>query len=197
MTYELSLDKRRNVIDNRLETALKSARVDYLTPAKTVIEEWDDRWYGQLIALVYNSVAEKPDTPSILRAATAMELFRGYYRLREQLLTQLSSSKSDSTMRDTNAELLAANYLYTSAYSTFGCIDDTAIRSCLEILTSISELIIETIADADLESTLSPSAYRSFVNGTVGMLGYGAACIGATLAGADDRQRQRFTTVGH
>lgn len=196
MTRELSLSERRNAIDSRLEAALESARGDYLTPARTVIVERDDRWYGQLVALVYNSAAERPDVPSILRAATAMELFRGYYRLREQLLIQLGRSKSNSITWDSNAALLAADYLHTSAHSTLGSIDDTDVRPCLEILESVSERIVETLADADLESTPSSSAYHSFVDGTAGMLGRGAASIGATLADADDRQRQRFARVG-
>lgn len=196
MFGELTLADRRAKIDSRLETALESARGECLAPARTVIVEQDDRRYGQLVALVYNSVAETPDDSSILRAATAMELFRGYCRLREQLLGRLAGSESDSVTRTSNAALLASDYLHTAAYSTLSPLEDTDVRPCIGTLASVSERIIETLTDAPLESTPSPAEYCSFVDGTAGALGRGAAVIGATLADVDDRERRRFATLG-
>lgn len=196
MTRELSLTERRDAIDDRLEAALETARGDYLLPARTTVVDRDDRWYGQLVALVANSVADAPDSPSILRAATAMELFRGYSLLRERLLARLGTPGTESVAWESNAALLAADYLQTAAYSMLGSLEGADGRACIERLATVSERIVETLADADLESRPTPTAYRSFVDGTAGALGAGAAGIGATLASADDRQRRRFATVG-
>lgn len=197
MTRELSLEERREAIDGRLEAALESARGDYLVPARTAVLGREDRWYGQLVALVANSISERPDAPSILRAATAMELFRGYYRLREQLLGQLAATETEGVSWNSNAALLASDYLHTSAYSTLGSLEGVDVEACIGTLASVSERLVETTADTDLESTPSATAYRSYVDGTAGALGCGAAVIGATLADDTNRQHRQFAAVGH
>ncbi|QCC57991.1 polyprenyl synthetase [Natrinema thermotolerans] len=196
MTRELSLSERRDAIDERLEGTLETARGDYLLPARTAVVDRDDRWYGQLVALVANSVTDAPDSPSILRAATAMELFRGYSLLRERLLARLDTPGTEAVAWESNAALLAADYLQTAAYSMLGSLEGTAGGACIERLATVSERLVETLADADFDSQPTPAAYRSFVDGTAGALGRGAADIGATLAAVDDRQRGRFETVG-
>ncbi|OLZ42705.1 polyprenyl synthetase [Natrinema saccharevitans] len=194
MTRELSLTERRDAIDDRLEAALETARGDFLLPARTTVVDRNDRWYGQLVALVANSAADAPDSPSILRAATAMELFRGYSLLRERLLVRLDTPGTEAVAWESNAALLAADYLQTAAYSTLGSLTDG--RTCIERLATVSERLVETLADADFASQPTPAAYRSFVDGTAGALGAGAAGIGATLASVDEQQRGRFETVG-
>lgn len=194
MSRELTFDERRRAIDSRLETVLESARGDHLEPARTSIVDRDDRWYGQLVVLVYNSVAETPDETSVLHAATAMELLHGYCRLRMQLLGRLRETAADPVAWESDTALLASDYLYTAAYSTLGGIETADVETCFATLASVSETILETFGSDDVQP--SPTAYCSFVDGTAGALGRGAAVIGATLATVEDQRRHHVATLG-
>lgn len=196
MSRELSLTERRTQIDGRLERALSSADSGRLAPAWTTISERDNRWYGQLLALSHNSVATTPMRSSVLPAATAIELLRGYVRLREQLIRQLGNEVTDSLQWEVTPALLASDYLYTSAYSMLGSLTDDHIAECLEEFTAVSKSIIETLGRNYIQSTPSPTKYCSFIDDTAGALGRGAAAVGATLADIDEPHRDHFATLG-
>ncbi|SER35451.1 hypothetical protein [Natrinema salaciae] len=196
MIQDYSLDDRRAEIGTRLETALDAATGAYLTPARAAVFESDDRWYGQLAACSYAAVAGTSDDEAALRAATAMELLRGYHRLRGRLLGGLAETTPVGLESD--AALLASDYLYTTAYSRLAGLDeaDNKAGAAIRRLASVSAAMIETYANSDARSSTPPSVSVSFVDGTAGALGAGAAAIGATLAGTDDRHTDRFATVG-
>lgn len=196
MSRDLSLTERRTRIDGRLKRVLDSADGGRLAPAWTTIVERDNRWYGQLLALSHNSVATTPVRPTVLPAATAIELLRGYVRLREQLIHQLSNEVTDPLRWEVTSALLASDYLYTSAYSTLGTLPDDHRAECFEEFTAVSKSIIETLGRNYIQSTPSPTKYCSFIDDTAGALGQGAAVIGATLADIDEPHRDYFATLG-
>ncbi|UHQ98673.1 polyprenyl synthetase family protein (plasmid) [Natrinema zhouii] len=141
-------------------------------------------------------MATTPARPAALSAATAIELLRGYVRLREQLIHQLGNEVTDSLQWEVTPALLASDYLYTSAYSTLGSLTDDHIAECLEEFTAVSKSIIETLGRNYIQSTPSPTKYCSFIDDTAGALGRGAAVIGATLADVDEPHRDHFATLG-
>lgn len=195
MSHERSLADRRAEIDRHLETVLKSADRDCLELARATMEEWDDRWYGQLLALSYDSMADTSNTETVHLAATAIELLRGYCRLRSELLVQLNDEIAHSLTRDPTSALLASDYQHTSAYSTLGDVDHAHLRDCFEIFTNVSETIIEAFSTNYTQS--SPTiGHCSFIDDTAGILGEGAALIGATLADVDRSRREHFAILG-
>lgn len=195
MARKLSLTDRRTEIDSRLELVLDTADNCRLAPASATILERDNRWYGQLVALSHNSLATTPDRPEVVPAATAIELLRGYLRLREELLLQLGNETTDSLQWEVTPALLASDYLYTSAYSTLGTLTADRIAECVEELTTVSESIIEALGSDCMQSPPSPAECCSSIDNTAGALGQGAAVIGATLAGIDD-PGDHFATLG-
>jgi len=196
MAHKLSLTDRRTEIDTRLERALDGTESGRLAPASTAVLERDTRWYGQLVALSHNSLATTADRAVAVPAATAIELLRGYLRLREELIHQLDNEATDSLQREVTPALLASDYLYTSAYSTLGTLTADRIAECVEELTTVSESIIEALGSDCLQSPPSPSEYCSAIDNTAGALGRGAAVIGATLAGIDSPDGDHFATLG-
>ncbi|WP_222913112.1 polyprenyl synthetase [Natrinema sp. SYSU A 869] len=195
MSHELALTERRTEIDSRLEMVLDAAD-GQLAPAWTAILERDNRWFGQLLALSHNAVAETSDSPVVVPAATAIELLRGYVRLRERLIVQPGDTAADSLQWEVTSPLLASDFLYTTAYSTLGGLDDNRIGECFEVLTTVSDSIIEALGRTDSQSTPSSTEYCSFIDDTAGALGRGAAVIGATLADVDEPDRDHFATLG-
>lgn len=196
MLHEATLDDRRSEIDRRLETALASADGDSLALARATVAECDDRQYGLLSTLAYESMATSPDREAVLPAAAAVELLRGYCRLRSQLLIQVSETMAHSLNRDPTTALLAGDYLYTSAYSTLRATEDGHLGDCFEILTDVSEALIEAFDANYANSAPSTTDHCSFVDETAGALGEGAALVGATLAGIDDARREHLAALG-
>lgn len=200
MSHERSLADCCTKIDNHLETVLEAADSGCLAAARATMETYDDRWYGQLLTVSYDSVAQRrattPDTESIMPAATAIELLYGYCRLRGELLVQVNDEIAHSLSQDPTAALLAGDYLYTSAYSTLVGVDDTHLGECFEILTTISETIIETFSTTSTGPSSSASDLSAFFDTTAGSIGEGAAILGATLADVDSARRDSFAKLG-
>lgn len=196
MTQNATRSERRLEIDRRLEEALGRMESHRLAPVRATITERDDRRYGQLVALSHDSIAETPDRASVRPAATAIELFRGYARLRKRLLSQLDAENATSVQWDVTTALLASDYLYTTAYSTLGALDDDRVGECFETLASVSASIIEALESAGVQSSPAPTDYCSVIDETAGALGRGAACIGATLADVEKPYREHVATVG-
>ncbi|WP_323192231.1 polyprenyl synthetase [Halostella sp. PRR32] len=197
MTYERSLTELRAEIDSHLESVLKPADKDRLTAARETVDEYDDRKYGQLLMLSFESIATPAsrDPGTVLPAATAVELLRGYCRLRSELLIQFDNGIAHSLTRDPMPALLSGDYLYTSAYSALSEINNAHLGACFETLTAVQESVIGALS-TNYSSTPTAPDCRSFIDDTAGVLGEGAAVIGATLAGVDSTHRQHFATVG-
>jgi len=186
-----TIAERRTKIDRYLDTALERADERPLAAVSTM-EACPDRWYGQLMVLSYNAIADEPRTDAILPASAAIELLRGYCRLRSELFVQLADDFAHSLTRDPAAVLLAGDYLNSAAYTVFAETDYNQLEDAFHVFTDVSESLVEAF---DTEYIRSVDDY-SFLDETAGSLGEGAAIIGATLAGVNTFQRADFATLG-
>jgi len=203
MTGNPSLAARRAAIDERVEAALASAGPDRLTPARRTAMRPENRWCGQLLALAHEAARDDgtssgdaaADDASTLSSAAAVELLRGYYRLREGLLLRHAGAEA-SFGPDSTARLLGSDYLFASAYTALASVESERTAACFDVITAVSGTIIEGLGERYLPRAGPPVAYDTFVDRTAGALGRGAAVLGATLAGADERHREQFGRVG-
>jgi len=136
------------------------------------------------------------DGDAVVAAATAIELLREYGTMRERLLVALDEGTVGWSDRELTTRLLASDFLHTSAYSTLGSIRSERATACVEAFAATAESIVEAFQDCPPRSAMPPSEYRSFADATAGALGRGAAVVGATLAGADEAETDRFATFG-
>lgn len=100
MTGNYSLDDRDTAIGRYLETRLEGAEQGCSSVVRTTLNERPDRWYGRLVVHSYESVPEAPTTKTILPAAAAIELLRGYHRCRLDLLRRTAADTARSSGRD-------------------------------------------------------------------------------------------------
>ncbi|SNZ12663.1 hypothetical protein SAMN06269185_1858 [Natronoarchaeum philippinense] len=189
MTGQLTRDERSAELDRRVTTAVDADGTDCLDPGS--LPSADDRWYGRLLALSYDAVAPTPDRTVTLTAGTAIELLREYWLVREQLI---DTDDAAASRRELTTRLLASDYRYTSAYSTLGDLQTERLTECFEVFSAVSESLIETLGTPSPDHS-DPDEVR-FAERTAGALGRGAASIGAILADADERQRDRLETLG-
>ncbi|CQH56586.1 homolog to bifunctional short chain isoprenyl diphosphate synthase [Halobacterium hubeiense] len=189
---ELSPSERRTELNRRLDATLASADAGGLSLARSTVLECPDRWFGQLVALSYDAAADAPDADAALPAATAVELLRGYCRLRYDLLTDRDDHAA-ATDRDTTAVLLAGDYLNSAAYAAFSRVEDGPPRDGFDALTAALQTIVEGF---DAAYARSAAESESLLDDTVGALGEGAAVVGATIAGIDDPGREPFADLG-
>lgn len=201
MADDYSFDDRDAAIDRYLETTLEDLTIDVdheqvvgASAVKTI--ESVDQWYGQLLACSYESIVETPTPEAYLPATASIELLHRYYRLRLALLVRIADETAHVSNQDVTSSLLVGDYLYTAAYSTLSELQTTSLGVCFRALATTLQTIIETFTDYAGQSTWTASEYSSFIEGTVGVLGEGAAAIGATLAGADADDRARIASVG-
>ncbi|ELZ27563.1 Farnesyl-diphosphate synthase/ geranylgeranyl-diphosphate synthase [Halosimplex carlsbadense 2-9-1] len=182
----------RSAIDARLESALRGADSGGLALARETVESAADRWYGQLVAGSYGTLADRPDTDRVVSAAATVELIRGYCRLRSELLVQLTDSHPHAFTRDEVAALLAGDYLSTGAYSVL----EAADCDCFETVTDALESLSGAFASRYLEGSESPSDRIALVERTAGRIGEAAGVLGARLADADERQIDGLARAG-
>ncbi|MGB9965629.1 polyprenyl synthetase [Halobacterium hubeiense] len=182
---ELSPAARRAALDRRLDAVL-TADAGGLSLARATVLDAPDRWFGQLVALSHDAVADAPEPDAVLPAATAVELLRGYCRLRNDLLAE---GRAD----DQTAALLASDYLNSAAYAALGRVDGGPPADSFAALTDVLQSVVEGF---DAAYGDAPADYRSLLDDTVGALGAGAAVLGATLADASDGRREQFELVG-
>ncbi|QGA82167.1 polyprenyl synthetase [Halomicrobium sp. LC1Hm] len=149
----------------------------------------DDRWYGELLVGSYASVADEPTAETALSGAVAVELLREYCLRRGNLLGHLSDD--DPGAGERTASLLAGDFLFSAAYSELLTVDDGRCRDCVETMLDASQRIVETFAD-----DATAQSARSVIEDTAGALGGGAAAVGATIGGIDDRSRDRLESFG-
>jgi hypothetical protein len=205
-----SLANRRAELDRRLTDVLASTDETSLELARAGVQSVPDRWYGQLLALTHDAVAteEAVDGPGadastteptvasgadvVLTASAAVELLRGYCRLRGELFAELGREATNSLSRDPSSFLLAGDYLNSAAYAVLGSIDHPRLGAAFETLLSVSESIACAFDTRHDDGATAGSVLEE----TAGSLGEGAAVIGATLAGAQDATREQFGTLG-
>lgn len=194
MTDDQPLDDALSDVDRRIDAALRAGDGGGASLARSVATTYDDRWYGQLVLRSNQAVRDGMDVETIVPAATAVELLRGYCRVRsEQLLRRADDTTRPS--REPSAALLAGDLLYSTAYSELAAVDAAPLEACFETLTTVTGTIVAALSRRVRAGTAT-AADPSVIDGTAGALGRGAAVIGATLAGVDDSDCDRFATLG-
>lgn len=191
-----SLDDCDTAIGRYLETRLEGAGQGCSSVVRTTLNERPDQWYGRLVVHSYKSMPETSTTKTILPAAAAIELLRGYHRCRVELLKRTTADSTRSSGQDLTSSLLAGDYLYTSAYSTLSVMQNAPLDACFRSFTTVSNTIIGAFDDWASRSTWTAPVYCTFVDETAGILGEGAAVVGATLTGADTDDRARIASIG-
>ncbi|MFC6723230.1 polyprenyl synthetase [Halobium palmae] len=182
-------------IDAELERIANQAAEAGLAPVRQTLEAFDERWYGQLVVRVYESLANQPTTDTIVPGATAIELLRGYCRLRSELLVQLNDERPHSLSHDQSTALLAGDYLHSSAYSSLGSLDPLPAAACSDALTDTLMATAEAfvVGYRHRSSTMEPTR---FFDDTTGNIGECAALLGGTIAGVDENQREHAVRIG-
>jgi len=181
-------------IERQIETVLGDT-VD-LPLVRNVLQESRDRWYGQLVVSVYDSLSEHDDYEDVLPAAAAIELLRESVRLRSRLLVTLTDKHAHSVTLEPTAALLAGDQLYSAAFSALGSVPDSHSGDCFEILTEVFETITGTFARAYTPAESVEHDKAAFLDETAGSLGEGAANLGRALAGHDVPNDQHFGRLG-
>jgi geranylgeranyl pyrophosphate synthase len=161
-----------------------------------VLDDSPDRWYGQLVVTVYDSLSDHQDREDVLPYAAAVELLRGYVRLRNRLLLTLTDKHAHSITLDPTAALLGGDYLYTAAFSSLHSGPGSSSGDCFEILTTALETITEAFARTYTAAGSTDHDHAKFLDDTAGSLGEGAAALGATLAGVDEPVRRHCERLG-
>ena len=183
-------------IERYFEQVLSNAIKVNLPLVQDVLDDCPDRWYGQLVVTVYDSLSERQDREDVLPAAAAIELLRGYIRLRSRLLVTLADKHAHSLTLDPTAALLAGDYLYTAAFSSLRSRPDSSSSDCFEILTTILETVTGAFARTYTAAGSTDHDQAKFLDDTAGSLGEGAAALGATLAGVDEPVRRDCERLG-
>ena len=183
-------------IERHFEQVLSTGDEANLPLVHDVLDDSPDRWYGQLVVTVYDSLSDHQDCEDVLPYAAAVELLRGYVRLRNRLLLTLTDKHAYSLTPDPTAALLAGDYLYTAAFSSLGSRPDSSSSECFEILTTALETVTEAFTRTYTAAGFTDHDQAKFLDDTAGSLGEGAAALGATLAGVDEPVRRHCERLG-
>jgi len=183
-------------IERHLERVFRDADEVGLSLVRDVLDEPPGRWYGQLVVNTYDSLSDQQDPETIIPAAGAIELLRGYVRLRSRLFITHTDEHVHSPTMDPTPALLAGDYLYTAAFSSLGSITGTGSSDCFDTLTTVLETITEAFARIYTSAGSSDDEQTKFLDETTGSLGEAAAALGATLAGFDDPTRTHCERLG-
>ena len=184
-------------VERHINQVIGDADKFNLPIVQDVLQEPRDRWYGQLVMSVYNSLSDTQDPETALPAAAAIELLRESVRLRSRLLITLTDKHAHTLTLDPTAALLAADYLYTSAFSSLRSVPDSSAGDCFEILTTVLKTTSEAFARSHTSAISTNGDQTNFLDETAGSLGEGATTLGATLAGFDESDRLLWERVGH
>lgn len=196
MTPNRSTDDLRTDIDERLQGVLDADGSGYLADVVGPPTDHEDRWYGRLVVASADAVAPDADRSTLRSAATAVELLREYYRLRTELLVQVTERTAHSLNHDPTEALLAGDFLFAASFASLESIDASGDDSPFEALTAASRSIVEALGRIHVHPEPAPADLPAHFDDTVGALGRAAAVLGASLGGADDDVRRRFATVG-
>jgi|GEM_PF-569138 len=187
---------RRSQIDRHIQRALSEEAAVELPLARETLHESHDRWYGQLVVTVYGTLSDRQNPELALPAGAAVELLRGYVRLRSRLLLRLTERHAHSFTLDPTAALLAGDYLYTAAFSSLGSLPDSRSGDCFEILTTALETITGAFARTHTPAGSTEHDRAMFFDDIAGALGEAATVLGATLAGFDGTDRRHLEQFG-
>lgn len=186
-----------SAIDRRLDSVVASAADAGIPLARSAVETAPDSWYGRLLVACADAGPASVDADASAPAAAAIELFRGYCRLRSELLGAVAAGEDrQSAGEDPTAPLLAGDALFSLAYSTLADVEHPATHVCFATLARTSRTIVESFAATDGRRYVSLADHRDLLDGTAGALGRGAAVVGAILGGVEGDRREVFATLG-
>ena len=185
-----------SAIERRITVALGDVDDVGLPLVRNVLDEPRERWYGQLMVRVYDSLSEHEAPEEILPAAAAVELLRESIRLRSQSLVTLTDRHPHSLTLEPAAALLAGDRLYTAAFSALRSVPDAHSGDSFEILTAVLETVTGAFARAYTPANAAEYDRAAFLDETAGSLGEGAAILGETLAGLDEPNHREFERLG-
>lgn len=194
MTDPLPLD--RTDIDAELERVLDGTENQGLRVAREAIEAPEDRWYGQLVGATYAAVSDSASDDSLLSCAAAIELLRGYTRIRSRLLIQLTDDHPHSLTTDPGRALLAGDYLSTSAFTALTASPYPALEDGVEILATAFESITDAFFGTYPTATSANQEQVPVLDQTMGSLGAAATRLGASVAGDTQASRSKLATAG-
>ncbi|WP_167837401.1 polyprenyl synthetase family protein [Halosimplex halophilum] len=186
----------RSAVEARLEAGLSGPDGDAPALAREAVDAADDRWYGRLVGGAYRSLADGPDPDRVVPAAAAVELLRGYCRIRRDLLVQFADRCPHSSTRDEVAALLAGDHLAAAAYSTLTAVDDPAVGDCVGPFADAFEALTGALATTFAEPVGPALDPVASIERTAGRIGECAAVLGGRLAGAGDRRLDGLTRAG-
>lgn len=184
------------LIERYLEPVRNNADEASLPLVGEVLQKSPDRWYGQLVVSVYDSLSDRQDPEAVLPAAAAIELLRGYVRLRSRLFVSLTDEHAHPLTNDLTEALLAGDYLYTAAFSSLSTGPNSPSGDCFEILTWVHETITEAFVCTYTSAGSKDPDSAKFLEDTAGSLGAAAAAIGATVAGLDEQTCRDYEQLG-
>lgn len=195
-----------------------------MAAARAAVDAGDDHWYGRLVAAAHDSVvgatdrdsapapgrdrdsAPVPDRDSapvhdrdaVAAAATAVELVRGYCRLRADLLSALDSDgeRGLALAPNRSTALLAGDYLHAAAFESLHSSPGSSTAACVEALTGALGSVRAAFAATCDGSASTRESGRSVVDGTAGCVGAAAATLGGVLAGVGDRDADALAETG-
>ncbi|GAB7010732.1 HalOD1 output domain-containing protein [Halorubrum trueperi] len=184
-------------IERHIDQVLGDVDKFGLPLVRDVLQEPRDRWYGQLMISVYDSLSDNQNSETVLPAAAAIELLRGSVRLRSRMLVTLTDNHTQTLTQEPTTALLAGDYLYTAAFSSLHSVPDSRVGDCFKLLTTVLRTITETFAYTYTSDRSTDDGPTTFLDETAGSLGEGAAALGSILAGTDERNRRHVVQFGH
>jgi hypothetical protein len=182
--------------ERHIEGVFRDTDAVDLQLVRDVIEESRDRWYGQLVVGVYESLSEHDSYEAVLPAAAVIELLGESIRLRNRLLVALTNEHAHSLTLEPTTALLAEGYLRTAAFSALRSVPGSHVGDCLEILTAVRGTITEPLARTDTQAKSVKENKATCLDETAGSLGEGAVNLEEALAGLDGPSGQQFERLG-
>jgi len=183
-------------IDRHIQQVLSEEDAVELPLVRETLDESRDRWYGQLVVSVYDTLSDSQSPEPALPAGAGIELLRGYVRLRSRLLLMLTERHAHSFTLDPTAALLSGDYLYTAAFSSLDSLPDSQSGDCFELLTTTLETITAAFARTHTPAGSPEHDRAMFFDDVAGTLGEAATGLGATLAGFDGADRGHLEQFG-
>ena len=182
--------------DEQLETVLSDAEDANLPLVHETLKQLADRWYGRLTVHVYDALSDSEDIDSVLPAAAAIELFRGYTHLRGHLLLTPPEQHAHLKTFGPMEALLTGDYLHSAAFSVLGSVTNDRSGECYEILTTVSNATSKGFSQTLRTTDPAGWTYETLLDDTAGRLGETSAVLGATIAGGNEVNRHQFERLG-
>jgi len=183
-------------IDRHIQRVLSDEDTVEIPLVHETLHESRDRWYGQIVVNVYETLADSQNPEPAFLAAAGIELLRGYVRLRSRLLLMLTEKHAHSFTLDPTSALLAGDYLVSAAFSSLDSLPDSRSGDCVGILTTALETITGAFARTHTPAGSAERDRGVFFDDIAGSLGEAAAVLGTTLTGFDETDRQYVEQFG-